>query len=258
MANVTVILTVEDRPGILSSAVTSLRRFGLTFERHRTHEEQTSGRRRMVIEANGVLTDPEGLAGRLAAIRGVVGVDPIGAGTTAAGPSPSPGPEMAPPRPSAVKVSEELVQAMLADYPRIMGQFQQFELSLPADDRQTPQRELGYRLGLALAERHRAGLEASLDLGRTLENVVVPALERLAQAQVTADDALEVPISVFTRRYLNSMDLTFGAELDHCWFLGGLVQGLLERSPHLGPVRVTEERCRAVGDETCLFRIRTN
>lgn len=252
MASVTVILTVEERSGILSSAVTSLRRFGLNFERHRSHEDPDTGARRMVIEASGTLSDPEGLTARLKGIRGVLDVEPIGA--VRAGSAPA---EPAAPAPHAtVEISDQLVADMVADYPRIMPHFEAFELELPADNREAPQRELGRRVGAALAPDYRTGLEASLDLGQALENVVVPALDRLAQAQVTGEDALEVPLSSFTRRYLNSMDLTFGAELDHCWFLSGLLEGLLEASPHFTSVQVREDRCRAVGDETCRFRVR--
>ncbi len=251
MASVTVILTVEERSGILSSAVTSLRRFGLNFERHRSHEDPATGARRMVIEASGTLSDPEGLAARLKGIRGVLGVEPVGAGQVGgAQAQPAPAPQ------ATVEISDQLVADMVADYPRIMPRFEAFELELPADNREGPQRELGRRLGAALAPGYRAALEASLDLGQALENVAVPALDRLAQAQVTGDDALEVPLSSFTRRYLNSMDLTFGAELDHCWFLSGLLEGLLEASPHFTSVQVNEDRCRAVGDETCRFRVR--
>lgn len=251
MASVTVILTVEERSGILSSAVTSLRRFGLNFERHRSHEDPATGARRMVIEASGTLSDPEGLAARLKGIRGVLGVEPIGAGQTSRAAAQS-----APAPQATVEISDQLVADMVADYPRIMPRFEAFELELPADNREGPQRELGRRVGAALAPGHRAALEGSLDLGQALENVAVPALDRLAQAQVTGDDALEVSLSSFTRRYLNSMDLTFGAELDHCWFLSGLLEGLLEASPHFTSVQVNEDRCRAVGDETCRFRVR--
>lgn len=252
MTSVTVILTVEERSGILSSAVTSLRRFGLNFERHRSHEDPDTGARRMVIEASGTLSDPEGLAARLQGIRGVLEVEPIGTGQAAGTPAQQP----APAAQATVEISDQLVADLVADYPRIMPRFEAFELELPADNRQGPQRELGRRVGAALAPGYRADLEASLDLGQALENVAVPALDRLAQAQVTGDDALEVPLSSFTRRYLNSMDLTFGAELDHCWFLSGLLEGLLEASPHFTSVQVNEERCRAVGDETCRFRAR--
>ena len=256
MASVTVILTVEERSGILSSAVTSLRRFGLTFERHRTHEDPATGARRMVIEASGALSDPAGLAQRLSGIRGVLEVEPIGTAGPAAAPAAEP--EAAASPAPTVEISDDLVAAMVADYPRIMPHFEAFELELPADDREAPQRELGRRVGAALAPGYRNALEASLDLGQALENVAVPALDRLAQAQVTGDDALEVAISSFTRRYLNSMDLTFGAELDHCWFLSGLLEGLLESSPHFDSVQVSEDRCRAVGDESCRFRVRLN
>ncbi|MGD8710080.1 MAG: 4-vinyl reductase [Ectothiorhodospiraceae bacterium] len=254
MANITVHLDVEERSGILSSAVTKLRRHGLMLERHQMTNGDDDVQRRLVIEASGDVTDPEGLRDMLGGIRGVIRVANIEGVELASKPPATPAAAATEESTASAGDSEELADRVARAHPKIMQLVEEFEFSLSAGEREPRVRELGRAVGERVAPRYTPDSPVS-GVPDAIEQVVVPALEHIARTEPDGE-RLRVPISLFTRRYLNNMDLVFGEELDHCYYLAGFIEGILAKTPGLSAPGVVETKCRAVGDDTCIFEAR--
>lgn len=153
---------------------------------------------------------------------------------------------------SVADVPDDLIGRLTDSFPRIMSHIQSYEERLANDPRKNDKlRQLGVESGRRLA--------ASLSIGNpesisdVIDGVVLPAIGSIAEASRDGD-TIVVPISLFTRRVVTSMDL-FNGEGESCGFLCGLIEGLSASSPGFESVSVKETRCRASGDSSCVFSL---
>lgn len=147
-------------------------------------------------------------------------------------------------------IADELVERVSASYPKIMPHVQAYEEELAKDPRRREKlHELGAAVGATLAAQHDDGIPE--DRNEVIDTVVVPRLGAIAEAS-REGEAVVVPISLFTRRMVTSMDL-FSGDDENCWFMCGLIEGMIAAAPGQEAVKVEETKCRANGDSACVF-----
>lgn len=241
MMAATIKLRVNSGSGVLSAVVSRLQAAGVRVKSHDL-EPINEGSAMLTLNAeadDGV--DKEDLRSRLSDIEVVQSVEDISSG------------ESAPARRAAeVEVSVELVNRIVASYPKIMPHIQNYEEQIAKD----PQRvEKLKQLGVEAGRRFAAALEpGSLEsLSDVIDDVVLPGIGSIAEASRSGDTVV-VPVSLFSRRVVTSMDL-FSDDDQKCDFLCGFIEGLVSSSPGYESVSVTESRCRANGDPACVFTL---
>ncbi len=237
----TIKLRVNSGSGVLSAVVSRLQAAGVRVKSHSL--EPVSGDSAMLTLHTdaGAGIDAADLRSQLTELAMVQGVEEISTGEAA-----SAG------RPSGLEVPGDLVDRIVTSYPKIMPYIQSYEERVAKD----PQRVAKLKqLGVESGRKFAAALDpgSSETVTDVIDDVVLPAIGSIAEASRSGDTVV-VPVSLFSRRVVTSMDL-FSGDDENCDFLCGFIQGLVSSSPGHESVSVTETRCRANGDPACVFSL---
>lgn len=237
----TIKLLVRSGSGVLSKVASQLQTQGL---RVKSHDLQPVNDSSVMLTLNTVSQeeiDEAGLKTLLADIDVVLGVEEISrAVSTAAQTTP------------AVEVPAELVERLVSSFPKVMSHIQNYEENIAKDPLKTDKlKRLGLETGHRLGNTPEADAPESLQ--GLIDDVVLPGIAQLAEASRDGE-TIVVPISLFTRRVVTSMDL-IGGDDEQCYFLCGLIEGLAGSRPGYESVSVVESSCRANGDSTCVFSL---
>lgn len=235
----TIKLMVTSGSGVLAAVASQLQAAGIRVKSHNVEAADDGG---SMLTVSGDVTggfDEADLRGRLSGVEVVRRIEEISsAADQVAGPAP------------AAKIPDALVDRIVAAYPKIMPHIQNYEEQLTKDpDKADKLRQLGVEAGLKLGAQRQSG--ASGSLSELIDEVLVPVVGSIAEASRDGDTVV-VPVSLFTRRVVTSMDL-FSGENENCDFLCGLIEGMAASVPGYESISVTETRCRANGDPVCVF-----
>jgi len=236
----TIKLMVNSGSGVLGAVAVCLQTAGLRVKSHDI--DPISGSSSMLtLTASTTGFDEADLRSNLSRLEVVQSVEGIDAGQQAAAP-----------RGAAGDVPGELVNRLVAEFPKIMPTIQSYEEQLAKDPHRSHKlKQLGAEAGRRFAASLEAGRPESVSA--VIDDLVLPAIGPIAEAS-RKDDTVVVPISLFTRRVVTSMDL-FNGEGENCNFLSGLIEGLSTSAPGFESLSVKESRCRAHGDPACVFSL---
>lgn len=236
----TIKLMVNSGSGVLAAVAACLQTVGLRVKSHDI--APINGNSSMLtLRANATAFDEAELRSNLSQLGVVQSVEGIEAGQRAAGP-----------RGAAGDIPADLVNRLVESFPRIMPIIQSYEEQIAKDPRRSDKlKQLGTESGRRFAASLEAGQPESVS--DVIDSVVLPAIGPIAEAS-RKDDTVVVPISLFTRRVVTSMDL-FNGEGEHCDFLCGLIEGLSTSPPGFESLSAKETRCRVNGDPTCVFSL---
>lgn len=243
--NIDIILKVEQISGVLGPAAALIMQYGLKYQKHTTATDAETGHHFLTLEAEGDFIAKEDLSSQLLKIPGVHEVSEI----------------VLSPKNEALqfdlKLDQEgrrLSELLATHWPnKLIEMTQKYEDSYHRSEQETKVVLLGESVGRRLAFQQK-DLREMQDIPQTLAHIVIPLLNNIAQCEIKGND-LEISVSLFSRRFSNTMDLVFGSETPKCFFLTGFIQGVLNQTPRLPEVIVTEPLCRAVGDKICLFKV---
>lgn len=237
----TIKLMVNSGSGVLAAVVSRLQAAGLRVKSHNLEPVNASSSILTVHAEVRDDFDAAELKSMLSGIEVVQGVEEISAGNRA--------PERQQP---GVAVPEELVNRVVASFPKIMAPIQNFEEKTAKDPQRVDKlRQLGVEAGRKLvADLEHGPLDS---LPAVIDEVVLPGISSIAEASRDGNSVV-VPVSLFTRRVVTSMDL-FSGDGENCYFLAGFVEGLVTSSPGHDAVSVMESKCRANGDPACVFNL---
>lgn len=235
-------LRVNSGSGVLSAVASRLQAAGIRVKSH-SLEPVNEGSAMLTLNADsdgGV--DAADLRSRLSELEVVQGVEEISSGEEAAPAR----------RVPEVEVPADLVSRLVASYPKIMPHIQSYEEQIAKDPRRTEKLK---QLGVESGRKFAAALEpgSSESLADVIDDVVLPGIGSIAEASRSGDTVV-VPVSLFSRRMVTSMDL-FSGDDENCDFLCGFIQGLASSAPGHEAVSATESRCRANGDPACVFSL---
>ncbi len=237
----TIKLMVNSGSGVLAAVVSALQAAGVRVKSHSV-EQVNSGSSMMTLqaEAAGGIDESE-LKSKLSAIPVVQSVEEISTGNRA--------PAM---RTTGVSVPGDLVKRVVTSFPKIMPHLQNYEEQIAKDPQRVEKlKQLGVESGRSFAaDLEHGALESVSDV---IDEVVLPGIGSIAEASRSGETVV-VPVSLFTRRVVTSMDL-FSGDDENCDFLCGFIEGLSSSAPGYESVSVTETRCRANGDPACVFTL---
>ena len=241
-----IVLNIDSQPGSMARVVAALRRFGLSLGKH--HIQSTgNGLARLILIVDGHFS-PRELTERLSDVKGVkqvVSVGPTDGDITYRSYSPG-----------STQDSQinGLVQNIVSCFPRILDIIEEYESQLGKDKiRGLHMKEVGERVGARMLENDQA-LKGAMTIHEALQHAVVPALLPISDAEAMGTE-VRTSISIFTRRQFNTKELVFGSSASRCYFMAGLIQGMINASPTLPKVKVEEHACRTDGDDYCVFRV---
>lgn len=243
--NIDIILRVEQVSGVLGPAAAMVMQYGLKYQKHSIAVDATQGLNQLTLETEGGLIEKEELSVQLSTIPGVHEVIDI----------------LLIPKEDAFqfeqrldKEGRRLAEVLSMQWPnKLIELSQKYEDSFHRSEQETKVTLLGEAVGRRLAMRQ-PQLHDYKEITETLRKIVIPLLENVANCEVKGNN-LEITVSLFSRRFSNTMDLVFGSEAPKCYFLTGFIQGVLNQAPKVPEVTVTEPECRAVGDKICLFKV---
>lgn len=235
----TIKLMVNNGSGVLAAVVSQLQASGIRVKSHNLEPVNNSSAMLTLNTDAEAGVDAAELKSRLSAIPVVQSVEEIGAGTSA-------------PATPGVEVPDELVKRIVSAYPKIMQHLQPYEEKLAKDPQRVAKlKQLGVESGRKFAaELEHGPLES---VSQVIDELVLPGIGSIAEASRNGD-TIVVPVSLFTRRMVTSMDLITGDD-EKCDFLCGFIEGLSSSAPGYESVSVSEIRCRANGDPACVFSL---
>lgn len=237
----TIKLMVNSGSGVLAAVATKLQAAGIRIKSH-SLESVNSGSSILILhaETNGGLDEAE-LKSTLSGIEVVQSVEEIRSGKSAPGR-----------QKPAIEVPGALVNRIVSSFPKIMPHIQNYEEQIAKDPQKGEKlKRLGVEAGRKfVAELEHGPLESVSDV---IDEVVLPGIGSIAEAS-RHDNTVVVPVSLFSRRVVTSMDL-FSGDGENCYFLCGFIEGLSSSSPGHESVSVVETRCRANGDPACVFSL---
>ncbi len=232
-------LMVNAGSGVLAAVVTQLQASGIKVKSHKLERvNDKSSLLTMNAESTSVLDKAE-LKSNLSSIPVVQSIEELDLSTIA--------PARTEPE---IEVPADVVDRVVAAFPRIMPLIQNYEEQVAKDPQRTAKLN---KLGLATGKQFSADwnidtLETKADV---IDKMIIPKIGQIAEAS-RQDDTVVVRISLFTRRHVTSMDL-IGGENENCYFLCGLIEGMASSVPSFASVSVDEQKCRANGDDNCVF-----
>ncbi len=243
--NIDIILRVEQVSGVLGPAAAMVMQYGLKYQKHSITADAEQGFNQLTLETEGGLITKEELSGKLCTIPGVHEVVDI----------------LLTPKEDAFqfeqrldKEGRRLAEVISNQWPaKLIELTQKYEDSYHRSEQEQKVTLLGEAVGRRLAMQQ-PKLREHKEIPEALREIVMPLLANVATGEVKGS-SLEITISLFSRRFSNTMDLVFGSEAPKCYFLTGFIQGVLNQSPRIPEVTVTEPECRAVGDKVCLFKV---
>lgn len=240
---VIVVVTAEKKAGTIGRVASALCNYGLNFQGHRVYGCDRQQCRVMVL-AEGDETQMGEIPSRLLAIDGVTEV----LNAQLVDPTTEPGA-------LARELQQEspFVNDIVWAYPRIRYLLEDFEQIQPWYEREHQLTKLGVQVGSRMGTYHPL-LGEALTPHTALQEVIVPTLKPVAQGAVEGDN-LKVTRSLFVRRNLDMLYLGHSrGERGHCFFLSGLIAGMLNQAPRIPRLCVSETACRELGDGFCYFR----
>ncbi|OUD12487.1 V4R domain-containing protein [Thioflexithrix psekupsensis] len=243
--HIDIILKVEQISGVLGPAAAVVMQYGLKYQKHTVHQDPNTGFSQLILETEGGHVDPAPLIQQLQGLLGVKEVLDV----------------VIQPKEESLVVDlnldqegRRLLELIAQTWPnKLVEVTQKYEDSFHRSEQEAKVTLLGEAVGRRLALRH-AQLREVKNIKEGLQKMVIPLLNNVAQCQIKDTD-LEITVSLFSRRFSNTMDLVFGSEVPKCFFLTGFIQGVLNQAPFIPNVTVTEPQCRAVGDKVCLFKV---
>lgn len=237
----TIKLVVNSGSGVLAAVVSRLQAAGMRVKSH-SLEPVNASSSILIVHAEGREDiDEADLKSKLSGIEVVQAVEEISSGDRAPAR-----------RQPGVEVPAELVNRLVASFPKIMPHIQNFEEQTAKDPQRVHKlRQLGVEVGRKLVAELEHGPLKSLPA--VIDEVVLPGISSIAEAS-RDDSAVVVPVSLFTRRLVTSMDL-FSGDGENCYFLCGFIEGLATSSPGNESASVVESKCRANGDPACVFSL---
>ena len=240
---VVVVVIAEKKPGTIARVASALSDYGLSFQGHRVYGCDRQ-RCRVKILAEGDAVHIGEIPSGLRAVDGVAAV----INAQLVDPTTEPG--------SLARELEQVspfVNDIVWAYPRIRYLLEEFEQAQPWHEREHQLTKLGVEVGNRLGA-YDPHLNEALTPHIALQTAIVPALRPVAQGAVDGDN-LKVTRSLFVRRDLDMLYLGHSrGERGHCFFLCGLIFGMLKEAPRIPRVAVTETACRELGDGFCYFR----
>lgn len=237
-----IIVIAERKTGALGRVAGTLSAYGLDFQGHRVYGWDRQ-RRRLSIFAEGDEVDMGNLCSRLLAVDGVAEILKVQRVDRTTEPG-----TLA----SELRQENPFVNDIVWAYPRIRYLLEEFEQAQPWWEREHQITKLGVEVGSRIGAYDRLLHEAPTPHA-ALQTAIMPALKPVAQGAVEGDD-LKIMRSLFVRRNLDMLYLGHSrGEQGHCFFLSGLIVGMLKQAPRIMRVCVTETACRELGDGFCYF-----
>ncbi|NIR32073.1 MAG: hypothetical protein GWN84_22780 [Gammaproteobacteria bacterium] len=242
-------LVCDERRRAVGDVVAALRHGGLHFEGYET-DEWEPGCTRLILKGEADVPSLKQLSGDVLALEGVTEILDLRV------------PGGASLRTEEATLQEEppgededpWVTRVVRAYPKVVSLVQEFEESVRPDEREHATTRLGVEVGWRVVARHPRLLQVE-SVPAALEDIVVPQLRSLVECNVDGGQHLKVTRTAFTQRAVNVMYLPFVNEPHRCYFLTGLIMGMLKSAPRLPRIRVEETKCRDAGDSVCYFRI---
>lgn len=239
-------LVCDEQRRAIGDVVAALRHGGLRFDAYQT-DAWEPGCTRLTLNGEADVPSLAEISDEVLAVEGVTEILDLrvpGGGSLRS--------EEAP-RPDEEEDDDPWVTRVVRAYPKIVSLVQEFEQSLRPEEHEHGTTKLGVEVGRRIAARH-PSLSRVDSVPAALETVVVPQLRPLVESKVEGGD-LEVVRSAFARHTAHLMYLPFVQHSHRCYFLTGLIMGMLKAAPRLPRIRVDEIRCRQAGDSACFFRI---
>jgi len=237
-------LLIDQTPGTMARVLALCRRSGLDSTNHHIEKSGDPAYSELTVDAGGVISND--VAQALRDIRGVVRVIHLGAHGDVSNARRS-----IPVTPGVLRGN--IVDKIISAYPRIFPYLNAYEKEInDSGERGRRVRTLGEQVGLRMA-RGTTEFDACNETGEVL-NLIAQSLQPLAQC-TAREDAVHVSVSVFTRRRTDMMELSEAGNGGKCFFLAGLIQGMLNAAPMLPIMSVEETKCRINGDKECIFHV---
>jgi hypothetical protein len=216
---------------------------GFDFQGYRVYGWDRQ-RRRVSVFAEGDEVYMGRLPSRLVAVEGITEVIEV----QRVGPMTEPG-VLA----RGLRQESPFVNDIVWAYPRIRYLLEEFEQAQPWWEREHRVTKLGVEVGSRMGA-YDSLLHEAMTPHAALQNAIAPALKPVAQGIVEGDN-LKITRSLFVRRNLDRLYLGHSrGERGHCFFLSGLIFGMLKQARRIPRVWVTETACRELGDGYCYFR----
>ena len=240
---VIVAVIAEKKAGTIGRVASALSNFGLSFQGYRVYGYDQQ-RCRVTVLAEGDEVHMDAIPSGLLAVDGVAEVlntqliDPMTETGALA---------------RELRQESPFINDIVWAYPRIRYLLEEFEQAQPWYEREHQVTKLGVEVGSRMGTYH-PHLNEALTPHTALQTVIMPALKPVAQGAVEGDN-LKITRSLFVRRNLDMLYLGHSrGERGHCFFLSGLIFGMLKQAPRIPRVCVTETACRELGDGFCYFR----
>ncbi len=243
---INIVLRVNSFSGVLGQAAAILMQSGLNYARHQLKDESGTSHKILTLETEGNTIPNDILQQKLPEINGVIEVVSITS-------KPKEDSKLMRRHGALNDEEEQLIDTIIDVWPAILTPLQAYEDSCPRKEREAKVTRIGVYVGIRQAIHHPL-LKDTDSIYHALHTVVVPALKKIAECEVEGDE-LKTTVSIFSRRFTNSMDLLFSQENDKCYFLIGFIEGILSQASKLPSTYVTEPKCRAIGDQYCLFKV---
>lgn len=240
---VTIVINAEKKAGTIGRVASALCNYGMSFQGHRVYGYDRQ-QCRVTVLADGDETHIGAIPSGLLAIDGVTEV----LDTQLVDPTTEPGA-------LAREFQQEspFVNDIVWAYPRIRYLLEDFEQAQPIYEREHQLTKLGVEVGSRMGAYHPL-LGKAQTPHTALQSVIVPTLKPVAQGAVDGDN-LKITRSLFVRRDLDMLYLGHSrGERGHCFFLSGLIAGMLSQAPRMPRRCVAETACRELGDGFCYFR----
>jgi len=236
----TIKLMVRSGSGVLSAVASRLQGSGIRVKSHSIEAVDENNALLIVSAESAEPVDEAAVRSALGDVEGVRSIEDVSAQVGQPG-APSAG----------VEIPAELVDRITHSFPKIMPHIQNYEEKLASDPQKSDKlRQLGVDTGRKLGTGADSSAPESVD--QLIDEVILPAVEHIAEASRDGEKVV-VPVSLFTRRVVTSMDL-FSGEGEKCEFMCGLLEGLAVSTPGFERMSVTEAQCRANGDSACVFK----
>lgn len=253
-------MVIEKRPGVLSRVIRALRDLDHTLETNSMGFHPEPDQATLTIISNGPEKSPKDIYERMRQVSGVAKLVSIQGEMLHDEPIAT--------TPDAQKEQQQLqqqqklnqlgqlplVERIVESFPQIFPIVQKYEEGLSSGEEEAKVSALGVQVGMKMIGKM-PGLAEYDHLEQAVELCVLPLIKPFAPGTRNGS-SINIPVSVFNRRHLNrAEDPIFGLQAPGCYFMSGLIEGLLSGSNRHPKVQVSETRCRAHGDPACEYRI---
>lgn len=252
-------MVIERRPGVLARVIRALRDLDHTLESNRMGFHSEPDQATLTIVSRGPEKSSAEICQRMRQVAGVARLISIQGEMlhdelTMAGPTRQ---EKQPPQQEQrLRPLDQLplVERITEAFPHVFPIVQKHEDGLDGEE-EPKLSALGIQVGMRMIDKM-PGLAAYDHLEQALELCVLPLIKPFAPG-TRSGHTINILVSVFNRRHLNrAEDPIFGVQAPGCYFMTGLIEGLLSGSAKHPKVSVVETRCRAHGDSACEYLVK--